>query len=122
MALCSFSATGMGFLSHTSEEMIDLKFCTHNYWHKTIKKANFQKLAVLCLRHEVLKFVLSHQSNSLRSEIYPWNSWLKIPKSLFTIKNVLFFLTQNYTPYIFKPFLTERKILCLVFCDLSLER
>ena len=43
-----FSATGVVFLSHTSEDiveiLIDLKFCTHNYWHKTIKKANFQKI------------------------------------------------------------------------------
>ena len=67
-----------------------------------------------------LKFVLSHRSNSLRSEMYPCNSWLMMPKSLFTIKKCV--SEPKLYPYIFKPFLPKRKIFVSNFCDLSFER
>ena len=97
-----FSAKKVGFLSHT------------------LRRQTFRKSAVLILRHKVLKFVLSHWSNSLRSEMYPWNSWLIIPKSLFKIKKC-FFSEPKLHSYIFKLFLPKRKFFCLIFVTCRLK-
>ena len=65
----------------------------------------FRKFPLLFL----LKSVFSRGNDSLRSDVYPWNSYLMMPKSLFLLSKMIF-LTKNYTPYVFQPFLTKRKI------------
>ena len=77
---------GVVFLSDISENNAEIIWFNWNFVHiitgtRPLKRQPLKKLAVLCLRHEVLKFILSHRSNSLRFEICPSNSWLMIPKS-----------------------------------------
>ena len=97
-----FSAKEVGFLSYT------------------LRRQTFRKSAVLILRHLVLKFVLSHRSNSLRSKMYPWNSWLMMPKSLLTIKKC-FFLNQNYTPTYLSHFYLKEEFFCRIFLTCRLK-
>ena len=45
--------------------MINVKFYTHDNWHKAIENAKFQK-------YDVMIFVFSRGNDSSRSDIYPW--------------------------------------------------
>ena len=61
-----------------------------------VRMQTFRNWLFYFLRRDIIKFVFSHRNDSLRSDIYPRNSCLMMPKSCLMIKMI--FLIQNYPP------------------------
>ena len=88
----TFSATGVGFLSHTPENNVKIIWLIWNLVHiingiRLLRMQNFKQFCVLFLeiwRHKICLFT---RERFLAFRCLPWNSHLMMPKSLFIVKN-----------------------------------